>query len=108
MQSQPDAAFLGHRDHRFQEIRGITPHLIETVRPFLRKRRQVLDAVVIVRRQPCASPSDFLVISLHNAVRTDVVLHHWQSSPARGANGLLNLLYLLVSSRLSIKGVRKT
>jgi hypothetical protein len=105
MQGQPDAGLLRYRDHCFQEIAKVGPHLIDAMRPFFRKWRQVLDLAVIERRHAGAAPSRLLVVALDNAMRVEVVLDHRQARASRSTDRLANLLDLGVAAGPSIDGV---
>ena len=108
MERQPYARFRRHRNHGFQEIRDVGPHLFERVHALIRQRRQILYAVVVERRQPRARPSGFLVVTLDNAVRVKVVLDYGETGTASRADRRPHFLDLLVAARPSVDGVGKS
>src|SRR5215470_3309960 len=77
------------------------------MRAFFRQRRQVLDAVVIKRRQTRSSPSRFPIVALAKPVRIKVVFNHGQAYSSRRTNGLLNLLTPLLAAGFPVEPPRK-
>src|SRR5436309_6773008 len=108
MESQPDAGLDGHWDDCFQEVGDVVPHFFEAMGPFVRKRRQVFDLIVVESRHSGACPAYFLVIALYESVRVEVVFDHGETRLAGRADGLYDLVYLLVAAWPSIEGVAES
>ena len=105
MERQAHAGFLGHRDHGLQEVGDVGPHLIERVRAFVGKRRQVLHSLVVEAGVARAGAPGLLVIAFHGAMRVPVVFDDRQPGLARGDDRLLHLLDLFVASGPRVDGI---
>src|SRR6202030_2090056 len=104
----PHAGLFGHRNHRFQEIADVAPHLLNSVRAFSGKRRKVLDAIIVESSQSRAGPASFRVVTLHRAMSIKVVFHYRKPRPARCRDGSPDLVDFFVPAGPAIESVGKS
>ena len=100
MKRQAHTGFDCYRDNGFQKIGDVAPHSIQCVRTDSLKRRQILYLVVIESCHSRASATKLFVVSFDDAMRVEVVFNHRQACFACGADGLPDVLDLLITNGL--------
>ena len=94
MQREPHIRLLGFRNHRLQEIFSAPEQILQRMRAFLRRRRQIFHARIIKPRQSRSAAPEFFLIPFGDPVRVKVIFDARQPrlpGRPRGLNNILNL-----------------